>query len=51
MVVWAARPPPVDWAVAGAAGVAGETADRGLRLIGVRPGYTLFIDGGAGAVY
>ena len=32
---WAAKPPSVDWAVAAAAGVAGETAERGLRLRGV----------------
>jgi NADPH:quinone reductase-like Zn-dependent oxidoreductase len=47
---WAAKAPSVDWAVAGAVGVAGETAERGLRLLGVTPGQTLFIDGGAGGV-
>jgi NADPH:quinone reductase-like Zn-dependent oxidoreductase len=47
---WAAKAPSVDWAVAGAVGVAGETAERGLRLLGVKPGQTLFIDGGAGGV-
>lgn len=47
---WAAKPPSVDWAVAAAAGVAGETAERGLRLLGVRAGDTLFVDGGAGGV-
>src|SRR6516165_7286578 len=40
----------VDWAVAAAAGVAGETAERGLRLLGVKAGETIFIDGGAGGV-
>jgi NADPH:quinone reductase-like Zn-dependent oxidoreductase len=40
----------VDWAVAGAAGVAGETAERCLRLLGVEAGDTIFIDGGAGGV-
>jgi NADPH:quinone reductase-like Zn-dependent oxidoreductase len=40
----------VDWAVAGAAGTAVETAERGLRLVGVGPGQTLFVDGGAGGV-
>jgi NADPH:quinone reductase-like Zn-dependent oxidoreductase len=47
---WAAKPPPVDWAVAAAAGVAGETSERGLRLLGVQAGDTLFVDGGAGGV-
>jgi NADPH:quinone reductase-like Zn-dependent oxidoreductase len=47
---WAAKPPPVDWAVAAAAGVAGETSERGLRLLGVQAGDTIFIDGGAGGV-
>ena len=47
---WVAKPPPIDWAVAAAAGVAGETAERGLRLLGVKPGDTIFVDGGAGGV-
>jgi NADPH:quinone reductase-like Zn-dependent oxidoreductase len=47
---WAAKPPPVDWAVAAAAGVAGETSERGLRLLDVGAGDTLFVDGGAGGV-
>jgi NADPH:quinone reductase-like Zn-dependent oxidoreductase len=47
---WAVKPASVDWAVAAAAGVAGETAERGLRLLGVGPGHTLFVDGGAGGV-
>lgn len=47
---WAAKPPPVDWAVAAAAGVAGETAERGLRLLDIKAGDTLFVDGGAGGV-
>jgi NADPH:quinone reductase-like Zn-dependent oxidoreductase len=47
---WAAKPPPIDWAVAAAAGVSGETAERGLRLLDVKAGDTLFIDGGAGGV-
>jgi NADPH:quinone reductase-like Zn-dependent oxidoreductase len=38
------------WAVAAAAGVAGETSERGLRLLGVTAGDTLFVDGGAGGV-
>jgi NADPH:quinone reductase-like Zn-dependent oxidoreductase len=47
---WAAKPPSVDWAVAAAAGVAGETAERGLRLLDVTAGDTVFVDGGAGGV-
>src|ERR1017187_4704398 len=47
---WAAKPPSVDWAVAAAAGVAGETAERGLRLLDVKASDTVFIDGGAGGV-
>jgi len=47
---WAAKPPPIDWAVAAAAGVSGETAERGLRLLDVKAGDTLFVDGGAGGV-
>lgn len=47
---WALKPASVDWAVAAAAGVSGETAERGLRLLGVTPGSTLFVDGGAGGV-
>jgi NADPH:quinone reductase-like Zn-dependent oxidoreductase len=37
-------------AAAAAAGVAGETSERGLRLLGVTAGDTIFIDGGAGGV-
>src|SRR3954466_1804099 len=47
---WARKPPPVDWSVAAAAGVGGETSERGLRLLGVKAGDTLFVDGGAGGV-
>ena len=47
---WAQKPPSIDWAVAAAAGVAGETSERGLRLLGVQAGDTLFVDGGAGGV-
>jgi NADPH:quinone reductase-like Zn-dependent oxidoreductase len=47
---WAAKAPSIDWAVAAAAGVAGETAERGLRLLDVNAGDTLFVDGGAGGV-
>lgn len=47
---WAAKPSSVDWAVAAAAGVAGETAQRCLRLLDVKAQDTVFIDGGAGGV-
>ncbi len=47
---WAARPPSVDWTLAAAVGVAGETSERALRLLGVRRGQTLFVDGGSGGV-
>jgi NADPH:quinone reductase-like Zn-dependent oxidoreductase len=47
---WAHKPASVDWAVAAAAGVVAETAERVLRLLGVEEGDTLFIDGGAGGV-
>lgn len=48
--VWAPKPPSVDWAVAAAAGVAGETAIRALDLAGARAGDTVLVDGGAGGV-
>jgi NADPH:quinone reductase-like Zn-dependent oxidoreductase len=47
---WARKPPAIDWAVATAAAVSGETSERGLRLLGVRSGDTVFVDGGAGGV-
>jgi NADPH:quinone reductase-like Zn-dependent oxidoreductase len=47
---WAAKPSSIDWAVAAAAGVAGETGERGLRLLDLKPGDTVFVDGGAGGV-
>jgi NADPH:quinone reductase-like Zn-dependent oxidoreductase len=47
---WAPKPSSVDWAAAAAAGTAGETAERGLRLLGVEAGDTIFVDGGAGGV-
>jgi NADPH:quinone reductase-like Zn-dependent oxidoreductase len=47
---WAHKPASVDWAVAAAAGVVAEAAERVLRLLGVTSGSTLFIDGGAGGV-
>jgi NADPH:quinone reductase-like Zn-dependent oxidoreductase len=47
---WAPKPSSVDWTVAAAAGVSGETAERGLRLLDVKAGDTVFVDGGAGGV-
>jgi NADPH:quinone reductase-like Zn-dependent oxidoreductase len=47
---WARKPSSVDWAVAAAACVSGEAAERGLRLLGVEAGDTVFVDGGAGGV-
>src|SRR3954462_1523955 len=47
---WTPKPASVDWAVAAAAGVAGETSERGLRLLGGGPRGTGFVDGGAGGV-
>jgi NADPH:quinone reductase-like Zn-dependent oxidoreductase len=47
---WAPKPVSIDWSVAAAAGVAGETGERGLRLLDVKAGDTVFIDGGAGGV-
>jgi NADPH:quinone reductase-like Zn-dependent oxidoreductase len=47
---WAAKPSSIDWAQAAAAGVAGETAERGLRLLDVNARNTIFVDGGAGGV-
>jgi NADPH:quinone reductase-like Zn-dependent oxidoreductase len=51
---WAPKPPAVDWAVAAGAGVAGETTERVLRLLGLKDGadgdVTIFVDGGAGGV-
>lgn len=47
---WVHKPASVDWAVAAAAGTVTETAERVLRLLGVKEGDTLLIDGGAGGV-
>jgi len=47
---WTAKPASLDWAVAAAAGVVVETAERVLRLLNVTAGTKLFIDGGAGGV-
>ena len=45
-----AKPAGLDWAVAAALPVAGETAARGLRELRVQAGETLLIHGAAGAV-
>ena len=50
LTAWLRKPASVDWAVAAAAGVVVETSERVLRLLGVREGTKLFIDGGAGGV-
>jgi NADPH:quinone reductase-like Zn-dependent oxidoreductase len=50
LTTWVRKPASVDWAVAAAAGVVVETAERVLRLLGVTEGTKLFIDGGAGGV-
>jgi NADPH:quinone reductase-like Zn-dependent oxidoreductase len=47
---FARKPASVDWSVAAAAGVAVETAIRGLDLLGVGSGTTVLVDGGAGGV-
>lgn len=44
------KPPGVSWAVAAAAGVAGETSYRVLQLLEVAAGMTLLVDGGSGGV-
>jgi NADPH:quinone reductase-like Zn-dependent oxidoreductase len=47
---WAVKPPSIDWPAAAAAGVAGETSERVLRLLDLPEGGLLFIDGGSGGV-
>lgn len=47
---WAPKPASLDWSVAAAAPSAIETSERVLRLVGVKPGQTLFVAGGAGGV-
>lgn len=46
----AAKPAELGWTDAAALPVAGETALRGLRLLGVQPGEVLLILGGSGVV-
>ncbi len=47
---WAPKPPQIDWTVAAAAGVVGETAVRSLDMLDLAEGDTVFVDGGAGGV-
>ena len=50
LAAWAAKPASVDWAVAAGSAVAAEVSVRVLDLLGVGPGGTLLVDGGAGGV-
>lgn len=50
LTAWAPKPPSLDWSAAAGAPSALETSERVLRLVGVRPGQTLFVAGGAGGV-
>ncbi|HYI56200.1 MAG TPA: NADP-dependent oxidoreductase, partial [Microlunatus sp.] len=50
LTAWTAKPASLDWAVAGAAGVAAETAIRSLDLLGIGAGSTVLIDGASGGV-
>ena len=50
LTAWTAKPASLDWGVAGAAGVAAETAIRTLDLLGVGAGSTVLVDGGSGGV-
>lgn len=50
LTAWAPKPASLDWSVAAAAPSALETSERVLRLVGVQPGQTLFVAGGAGGV-
>ena len=50
LTAWTAKPASLDWSVAGAAGVAAETAIRTLDLLGIGAGSTVLVDGGSGGV-
>jgi NADPH:quinone reductase-like Zn-dependent oxidoreductase len=50
LTAWAPKPASLDWSVAAAAPSAVETSERVLRLVGVQPGQSLFVAGGAGGV-
>ena len=47
---WVPKPADLEWGAAAALGVAGETAARGLTLLGTAAGDTVFIDGASGGV-
>ncbi|MGI8457993.1 MAG: NADP-dependent oxidoreductase [Propionibacteriaceae bacterium] len=47
---WTGKPDAMGWSEAGALGVIGETAARGLTLLGVGQGTTVFVDGASGGV-
>ena len=47
---WVAKPEGLGWREAGALGVIGETAARGLTLLGTSDGDTVFVDGASGGV-
>ncbi len=50
LTAWAAKPEDMSWTESGALGVIGETAARGLTLLGIGKGDTIFIDGASGSV-
>jgi len=50
LAAWATKPAAMDWESAGAMGLIGETATRGLTLLGIGAGDTVFIDGASGGV-
>jgi NADPH:quinone reductase-like Zn-dependent oxidoreductase len=50
LTAWVAKPEGLGWTEAGAFGVVGETAARGLTLLGTTTGSTVFVDGASGGV-
>ncbi|MCR6488059.1 NADP-dependent oxidoreductase [Amycolatopsis sp. OK19-0408] len=50
LAFWAAKPPAMPWAQAGAAASGIETATRALDLLDVREGMTVLVDGASGGV-
>ena len=50
LTVFAPKPAGLSWEQAGSAGLAAETALRGLRALGLSAGQTLLIDGASGGV-
>lgn len=47
---WTAKPGTMSWEEAGAIGLVGETAARGLRMLALTEGQTLLVDGASGGV-